>query len=617
LDAQTLVQVLTLLALILIFATVLRNAVRDPYESNVHAALFFGALVVAVGFSSAADVIAREPPVWFRAVLRTMAVALPYLLLRLVADFTEVPRWLIRVAGFGLVLAIAAVLAWPDLPPAVTVAVVAYFVGFQLYAAVKFLRGAHRGHGVTRRRMQAAALGTVLLSAAILVAGVRAAAGTPEEWGELFLQVALLGSGFAYLVGFSPPSLLRRAWQQPELRDFLRRVPQLPAGGELTGIVRLIEEGASAAFGGQRAGIVLWDRESGTLRPPGDAPGGAGVKPGQLIAGRAFEEGRAIFAANAPKEDPDHAEVYQQWEARAVLSAPIVAGDRRLGVLSLFGRHTPMFAEDDLEIVQLLADQAAIALEYHRLLEEASGVRAREEATRLRDDFLSAAAHDLRTPLMSISGSAQLLERKASALSGDARDLESLRRISREAARMKGLVARLLDVGRAETGRLVAEERERVSLSELAREVCERQSTEHHPCVVEDEAPVFAPVDPLRIEQLLENLLENGKKYSPRGGEVTIRLWEERGPRGDEARIAVRDRGIGIPPADHPHVFERFRRAGNVDDRRFSGMGLGLYICRVIAEEHGGRIWLDSRVGEGSTFHVALPLSSQSPQGEP
>jgi signal transduction histidine kinase len=88
---------------------------------------------------------------------------------------------------------------------------------------------------------------------------------------------------------------------------------------------------------------------------------------------------------------------------------------------------------------------------------------------------------------------------------------------------------------------------------------------------------------------------------------VNVNVWQQDG----EARITVQDQGIGIPAADLPRIFERFSRASNVDDRKFHGMGLGLYICRGIVEEHGGRIWAESEIGKGSTFHVALPLGEE------
>lgn len=106
------------------------------------------------------------------------------------------------------------------------------------------------------------------------------------------------------------------------------------------------------------------------------------------------------------------------------------------------------------------------------------------------------------------------------------------------------------------------------------------------------------------MSQLLTNLVENAIKYSPGGGEIRVRIWRE----GDTAQLTVSDEGIRVPAADLPHLFDRFYRGANVDDRRFAGMGLGLYICRTIAQEHGGTIWATSEVGRGTTVHLAVPL---------
>ena len=93
-------------------------------------------------------------------------------------------------------------------------------------------------------------------------------------------------------------------------------------------------------------------------------------------------------------------------------------------------------------------------------------------------------------------------------------------------------------------------------------------------------------------------------KYSPEGGAFTVKLWQG----GGEARLSIHDSGIGVPAADLPHLFDRFHRGSNVDDRRFSGLGLGLYMARMIVTAHGGRIWATSTEGEGTTFDIALPL---------
>jgi len=180
---------------------------------------------------------------------------------------------------------------------------------------------------------------------------------------------------------------------------------------------------------------------------------------------------------------------------------------------------------------------------------------------------------------------------------------DGLSRLVGEAQRLRRLVHELLDASRAERGQLLGA-REPVDVVAVAREAAERRSDAAHDVQVLAEAPLVGELDQVRVGQLLDNLIENGVKYSPDGGQVSVRLWNEDGM----IRISVTDRGIGVPMEDMPYLFERYHRGNNVDDRRFAGMGLGLFICRGIAEEHGGRIWAESNVGLGTTFHVAMPL---------
>jgi signal transduction histidine kinase len=274
----------------------------------------------------------------------------------------------------------------------------------------------------------------------------------------------------------------------------------------------------------------------------------------------------------------------------------------------VYAARAPIFADEDLALVQLLADQAAVILESRALIDEATRVQAREEAARLKDDFLSAAAHDLKTPLTTLVAQAQLLQRRATLRPELPADGEGIGRIVRESQRLRALVLELLDASRVDQGKLVGP-REPLDVVTLAREVCERQASDRHQCILDADAPVVGDYDATRIMQLVENLVENAIKYSPMGGEVCVRVWRE----GDEARLSVSDQGIGIPAADLPHIFERYHRGANVDDRRFAGMGLGLFICRGIAEQHGGRIWATSVPGQGSSFHVALPVTAGIP----
>ncbi|MGH2411008.1 MAG: sensor histidine kinase, partial [Chloroflexota bacterium] len=263
----------------------------------------------------------------------------------------------------------------------------------------------------------------------------------------------------------------------------------------------------------------------------------------------------------------------------------------------------PIFAEDDLLLLSLLATQAAVILESRALIDEAARVKALEETTRLKDDFLSAAAHDLKTPLTTIVAQAQLLERRARRNPMEPASLEGIESLVTESQRLKRLVLELLDVARVEQGRLV-NYREPLDLVEMAREVCGRQATALHQYILDAPDRLMGNYDGPRIVQLIDNLLENAAKYSPAGGVVRVRLWQD----GASARLTVADSGIGIPPEDLAHLFDRFHRGSNVDDRQFAGMGLGLFICRGIVEQHGGSIWASSPgAGQGSTFHVVLP----------
>jgi signal transduction histidine kinase len=174
--------------------------------------------------------------------------------------------------------------------------------------------------------------------------------------------------------------------------------------------------------------------------------------------------------------------------------------------------------------------------------------------------------------------------------------------------RLSGLINDLLDISRIEAGRLELE-RDHLVLPEL---VCEVVS-DFRPVCPRHQFECRKPAEPLvilgdrgRLAQVLTNLLENAVKYSPMGG--SVRVTVER--RGAEAVIAVADSGIGIPVDQQEHLFERFFRARNAPISGFGGLGLGLYICWDIVQRHGGRIWVESELEHGSTFHVALPMQA-------
>lgn len=244
------------------------------------------------------------------------------------------------------------------------------------------------------------------------------------------------------------------------------------------------------------------------------------------------------------------------------------------------------------------------------VLEDVSELRRLQ---RIRAEFIDNLSHELRTPLTTVSLLSETLAREADA-SGDAIPARMRDRISRievETGHLVQMVNELLDLARIEGGRSVLRADE-VDLARLARSTverlrlfAERQGVELR--VVVDGALPPARGDEDRLGQVIVNLVHNAVKFSPEGGPVTIRI----GQRGDEIVTAVEDHGIGIPATDQPRIFERFYKVDRARVRG-GGTGLGLAIARHVVAGHGGRIWVTSEEGRGSTFSFSVPIATPS-----
>ena len=229
------------------------------------------------------------------------------------------------------------------------------------------------------------------------------------------------------------------------------------------------------------------------------------------------------------------------------------------------------------------------------------------EADVLKDTFISVVSHELKTPVAIIKGYAETL-RRPEARRNPALVEEMLTSITEESDRLARLVDDLLDASRLQAGGLPFRDVEDVDLRFIARRVIERytpQSPQHQLVLDFTPADDFPTVrgDPQRLEQVLDNLISNAIKYSPRGGVVEIK--------GEastvEVVISVRDEGVGIPLEEQERIFTRFHRIESPETRAVSGTGLGLYLTRAIVQAHGGRCWVDSIPGQGATFYIALP----------
>jgi signal transduction histidine kinase len=311
----------------------------------------------------------------------------------------------------------------------------------------------------------------------------------------------------------------------------------------------------------------------------------------------------------ARAHDAEHLRMLRELDSRAVMIVPLVARGRMLGAVSLISTAPGrVYDANDLAIAEELARRCGQAVENARLHQEA------QAAVKARDRFVSIASHELRTPIARVKGYAEMV--LAAHSDGDLTDemlQRSLKRIDNASDRLAALVRDLLDVSKISAGNLPLRLRT-LDLTELVREVVGRYQ-EHlsgggHLLLDIVGTPGGVSADPDRIEQVLTNILDNAVKYSPDGAELRVRVQ----PKARGVLLEVQDHGIGLPQEAAERIFEPFSRATNAEDRQISGMGLGLYICRNIVEQHNGRIWARSE-GEssGTTISLWLPeLSSHS-----
>ncbi|WNG29226.1 PAS domain-containing protein [Cystobacter fuscus] len=323
----------------------------------------------------------------------------------------------------------------------------------------------------------------------------------------------------------------------------------------------------------------------------------------------ALQEGRASLVRDVTDElmrqmswDAQHLSILRRAGLRSLLTVPLLAHGRILGALTLTlctsGRR---YDEEDLRFAQELAHRAALSVDNARLYREA------REAIRLRDEFLSIASHELKTPLTPLSLKLQSLERSAEAHPDSS--LAPLVRSTVQAGRQQlrkltTLMNGLLDVSLIASG-CIELRREQVDLLSVVRQVVARLTPRagkfQAPLIIEADSPVVGQWDRSRLEQVVTNLLDNALKYGA-GAPVVIRVTVDNG----FARLSVRDKGIGIAPEESRRIFERYARA--VSERNYGGLGLGLYITRAIVEAEGGRVRVHSALGQGATFVVELPL---------
>jgi signal transduction histidine kinase len=244
-------------------------------------------------------------------------------------------------------------------------------------------------------------------------------------------------------------------------------------------------------------------------------------------------------------------------------------------------------------------------------------VQARQELiqlNRIKDDFLSLASHELRTPLTSIMGHSELLQRNLkrkesveTPRSDFTQEMHLLDMIVHQSRRLNHLIEEMMDITRIRSEQLELKHMENVNLVKLVRRVLEQYSDSNREItLVTQEEEIIGNCDEGRLEQVLNNLISNAIKYSEADKPIEVRVERTK----HEVTIAVRDEGRGISEEQQRHIFERFYRVHANANTGIEGLGLGLYIAHEIVIRHGGRMWLESRTGQGSTFYFSLPSAT-------
>jgi len=327
--------------------------------------------------------------------------------------------------------------------------------------------------------------------------------------------------------------------------------------------------------------------------------------------GHAITTGEAYLIPEITEEiiergaaDEEQREILKNLNIRSVMVIPMQIKGRVTGVVSFMScRDQNLYDETDFNFAKDFCNRIALTLENTRLYEEVKkDIEERIEADKKKDEFISIASHELKTPVTSLKAYTQILQATFDE-EHNAQAAQMLSKMDKQIDKLTTLIVDLLDVTKIDKGELVFE-MEDFDFNKLVEEIAEemQRTTKSHKIVVE-----LNPCDPVkadrnRIGQVIVNFISNAIKYSPDGHEIIIKTFCE----NNKVSLSVQDDGIGIPKEEHSNIFKRFFRVSGKSNYTFPGMGLGLYISSEIIKRHSGRIFFDSEEGKGSNFSFEI-----------
>lgn len=469
-----------------------------------------------------------------------------------------------------------------------TVILVVVWAGCVLEPIVRLWLASRGKPAVQRARLRALSAGYAGLVIVLLVGGIGGSATAIPAVQIVTQAMALLVVPLLY-ASFAPPQWLRRAWRETE-------------EGELRGAIQDL-----LLFSPDRA--TLAHRAGGWARRLVGADGVSILEQGgEVLAldGMTADDARQLATQVDPKGQPRLVAAPGSSRPNSiVIRLPLDSGPGALVVVS--GPFTPFFGSDEMNRLWYYATNVSVALDRARVTERMAALE------KTKSQFMNLASHELRSPLGVINGYLSMLEQGSL---GQLKEpgVRAIEILKAKALEMNMLIAQMLEAARLEDGRLALKQ-ERVDLRRVAREAVETMKPlsggRHRLELDEGMESVQVIGDHDRLVTIIGNLLENAIKYSPKGGTVDCTVRSE----DRHATVSVSDPGVGISEEDLPRLFNRFERIHNRETSHVGGTGLGLYLSRELARQHGGDLRVKSLLGRGSTFTLELPAIE--PRAEP
>jgi signal transduction histidine kinase len=592
-------------------AMTLASYVRHRDQTRLFIALTFSSLAIVNLLLIVVEII-DVTPLWLAVIYFMVLIAHPYCLLRVVERFRPVPATILRRALIGMLICWLMVLVYAAAPltgPLGSLMIVLYYVLVGGYAMTAFIRGARTSTGIVRQRLRFAAIGSGLVVLLLILLGLGAIFPALAELLIHPAEVVAILAAWSFYLGFAPPRWLHSTWQLAELRQFLLQAVDKLSLEPRSQTLERLSQAATRVVGGSAAVTALWDdakRELALHSSDEVLNGMFSTKDG--IMGRAWKERKPLFAEASMSLGADDRRLMDSAGAKAMFVIPIAAAGHTWGLLMVFLKYRSVFIEDDLNLLNLFAEQTALRLENNVLLaaqqtlleQLANQVKQLEAANHELDAFSYSISHDLRAPLRAVDGFSRIvLEEHAPQLPAEAARYLQLVRTNTQ--HMGELIDDLLNFSRL--GRQPLKKQPLVPTSlvnQVLDELHDQQAGRQVEIVVADLPQCQA--DPALLKQVYVNLLTNALKFTRKRDVARIEVGCQ--PTDGETTYFVKDNGAGFNMQYADKLFGVFQRLHRNDE--YEGTGVGLAIVQRVVQRHGGRIWVEAEVDKGAAFYFTL-----------